>query len=439
MSIYTELQSQVESDPDHVAAECYKLLDKNPDDHLAMFLLGHVFSMAERFGLAVSLFDRVTKLHPQRAQGWNNLGMAYHGIKHRSAIDCFFKAWELEKKGSYAANIASAHLEQCHWGKALEWAKKAIDMDPSVQGAWVTYGMANLAHGNWAEGWKGYAKSLGGKFRKEVQFQDEVRWDGSPNKSLVVYGEQGIGDEIMYSSCLNDAIKQSANVVLECDPRLEGLFRRSFPMADVYGTRRLDADWVDRYQFDARCAIAGLPEFCRNKESDFPGKPWLLADPERRLQWRALLDSWGKRLKIGIAWSGGSRHNRPDARHIGLEAFRPMIEALDANFVSLQYKDPTEEIKASGLPVRHFKRACETDDYDDTAALVAELDMVIGVHTSVHHLAGGLGVGSIILVPDKTLWLYADKFPWYTARLYRQGKGEAWSSVIQRLTKELHD
>lgn len=149
------------------------------------------------------------------------------------------------------------------------------------------------------------------------------------------------------------------------------------------------------------------------------------------IQWKALFDSWGKRPKIGIAWSGGSRHNRPDMRAIGLEAFRPLIEGMDADFISLQYKDPTEEIEATGLPVKHFKRACETADYDDTAGLVASLDMVVGVHTSVHHLAGGLGVKSVILVPDKTLWLYAGDFPWYPATLVRK-KG-TWTETIRGL------
>lgn len=438
MSIYQELQSQIESDPDHVASECTRLLEKDPDDALALLLMGYVNSLAERFGLAVNLFKRVTQINPKSHQAWNYLGMAYHGMKSAHALDAFHKAWQLEKKATYAANIASAHLELCHWQDALKWSEKAIQMDAGVVGAHVTNGMANLARGNWREGWAGFDRSLGGKFRKEIQFQDEGRWDGAPDKTVVVYGEQGLGDEVLYASCVPDVAAVSKNVILECDPRLEGLFRRSFPMVDVYGTRRLEAPWLENHQIDARCAIAGLPKFFRNDIQAFPARPWLVADSERRLQWRALFDSWGDRPKIGIAWSGGSRHNRPEARAIGLEAFRPLIEGIDADFVSLQYKDPSEEIKASGMPIRHFYRACMTDDYDDTAGLVAELDLVIGVHTSVHHLAGGLGVRSVILVPDKTLWLYAGDFPWYKTTLFRQKKGEAWAQTMKRLAAEVH-
>lgn len=432
MSIYTDLQSKIDSDPDYVVAECIKLLDKNPDDALALFIMGYVYAMAERFGLAINTFKRVVSLKPDKAESWNNLGMAYHGLKSVQALDCFHKAWNIEQKASYAANIASAHVELCHWKEAKAWADKAVALDPSCNGAWVSRGMACLSMGEWKDGWEGFAKSLGGKFRKEIQYQDEPRWDGKPGKTLVVYGEQGLGDEVLYSSCVPDAAQQN-DVILECDPRLEGLFRRSFPNVHVYGTRRQAAPWMDQHKITARCPIAGLPQFFRNDAKAFSGKPWLTADPERRIQWRALFESWGKKPKVGLCWSGGSRHNRPDLRQIGLEAFRPLIESLDADYISLQYKDPTEEIRDTGLPVRHFKRACETDDYDDTAGLVAELDMVIGVHTSVHHLAGGLGVPSVILVPHKTLWLYAGDFPWYQTHLFRKQKAESWVQTVTRL------
>lgn len=434
MSIYQALKDQVESDPDLVAGECTRLLNENPDDVQALFLLGYVYSMAERFGLAVAVFHRLVQIAPKKGEGWNNLGMAYHGLKDVKALDCFQRAWGLEQKGSYAANIGSAHLEQCRWPQALEWAGRALKMDDSIKGAHVSHGMASLALGDWKTGWAGFNHALGGKFRKETQFADEGRWDGSKGQTVVVYGEQGIGDEVMYASCVPD-IARDCSVILECDPRLEGLFRRSFPDVTVYGTRRLAADWMDKHQIDARCAIAGLPGFYRNDVKDFPGTPYLTADPERRLQWRALFDSWGKRPRIGIAWSGGSRHNRPKERAMGLEAFRPLIEGVDADFISLQYQDPIDEIRQADLPVRHFKRACQTDDYDDTAALVAELDLVVGVHTSVHHLAGALGVPGVVLVPEKTLWLYAgDSLPWYgSAQLFKQRKGEAWAQTIKRL------
>jgi len=117
-----------------------------------------------------------------------------------------------------------------------------------------------------------------------------------------------------------------------------------------------------------------------------------------------------------------------------------LIESVDAEWISLQYKDPTAEIEASGLPIRHYKRACETDDYDDTAAMVAELDMVIGVHTTAHHLAGALGVPGVILVPSRTIWIYClpdGSMPWYgSATLFKQREAEPWKETIKRLIND---
>lgn len=435
MGIYTDLQELAKSDPDAVVSECVKLLDVNPEDSLALFLMAQVYAEAEKFGMAANLFRRVADLRPEKSEAWNNLGMALEGLKvHDKAMGHFRKAWSLEKRANYASNIGNCYLSQQQYQQSREWALKAQKIDPNAGRSVLA--MSSLALRDWPTGWDNYEATLGGKFRKETQYQDEPRWDGTPGKTLIVYGEQGIGDEIMYASCVPDAAENN-RVVLECDRRLEGLFRRSFPMVDVYGTRREDADWLERYDFDARCSIGSLPKFFRRSNESFPGTPYLVADPERRIQWRALFDSWGKKPKIGIAWSGGSKHNQWKSRAIGLEAFRPLIEAVDADWVSLQYKDPTEEIAHTGLPVKHFKRATLTDDYDDTAGLVAELDLVIGVHTSVHHLAGALGVPGIILVPDQTLWLYAGEFPWYrSAELFRQKPGEMWKDTMSRLVKE---
>lgn len=433
---YQEIQALIEDDPDEAARQASQLLDKNPDDSLALFLLGTIYNKAERFGLAYSMFLRVVDVKPERAEGWNNVGMVLEGL-HQSgkAREAFQEALKRDPKcPNYPANIALTYLEQKDYKKALEWCERAFKLDPEHNGAKTTFGMASLALGDWAKGWPAFAYALGGKFRKEVVYGDEVRWDGSPDKTVVFYGEQGIGDEVMYASCLPDAIAACKEVVVECDPRLAGLFKRSFPGAAVYGTRRqTEVEWPNDHKLDARCPVGQLPQYFRPSPQSCPGTPYLVADPERRIQWRALFDSWGKKPKIGLAWSGGSKHNNPEAREIGLEGFRELIETVDADWVSLQYKDPSKEIEESGLPVRHYPRATLTADYDDTAGLVAELDLVIGPHTSVHHLAGALGVPSLILVPTKSIWIYAlDHMPWYRGATLLRQVG-TWKETLEKL------
>lgn len=442
MSQWDELSKLIDEDPDEASRRAARVLDSNPDDALQLFVIAEVYSRAERFGLASNLYQRIVQLKPDRPEPWNNLGMCYSGMgDNLRAREAFFKAYNLNKQSAmFCANIGMTFFAERDFRKAVEWCNRAVHFDPNIKAARNTLGMCKMSLGEWDEGWKFYASSVGGKFRKQIQYQDEPMWDGAHGQTVVFYGEQGLGDEIMYASCIPDAAKV-CKPILECDSRLEGLFRRSFPDIQVHGTRRMEqVPWLADAKIDASLPVGQLPQFFRPSPKACPGTPYLVADPERRLQWRALFDSFGKKPKIGVCWSGGSKHNKPKERAIGLEAMRPLFEAVDAEWISLQYKDPTDEIKASGLPIRHYKRACETDDYDDTAAMVAELDMVIGVHTTAHHLAGALGVPGVILVPNRTIWIYClpdGSMPWYgSASLFKQRDGEPWKQTIQRLTHD---
>lgn len=441
------LEKLVNEDPDEALDRIVKHLDDAPDDPALLYMLANLFAKADRHGLALHLYKRVVDMAPDRAEGWNNYGMALCGLRRPAeAREAFLNARKLAMKNkdtpanlaNYTSNVALSWMEEGERAKAIEWAEKALAVDPECDGAQQTIGFCSLALGDWKRGWPGYARALGGKFRMVVKVGNEPKWDGKPVDTLFIYGEQGLGDEIMMASCVPDAARDVGKVVLECDKRLQGLFRRSFPFADVYGTRKVKTvAWPAKYKLDAGVAIGDLPLFYRPEPAACPGTPYLVADPERRLQWRALFDSWGRKPKIGICWSGGRKHTNAAGRRIPLEAFRPLMEAIDADWISLQYQDPTDEIAASGLPVRHFARAAQSDDYDDTAALVAELDLVIGVHTAAQHLAGGLGVPAIVLVPSRPTWIWSlPKMPWYgSARLYKQRDKEPWLACVERLVK----
>ena len=433
----------IESDPDEAHRIINTRLNEDPDDPKALYVGARLYISAERYGVALQMLRRVTQLVPQKDVGWNDLGMCLSSVQRfREARDAFLEATKRGKDPGFTANVAMTYLEEGDYKLALRWAEKALAMDPEQKGALQTRGFASLALGDWKTGWSGYNQSLGGKFRKIITLNDEPRWDGTRVDTLFVYGEQGLGDEIMMASCVPDAARDVGKVVLECDPRLAGLFRRSFPGVDVYGTRRVKSvDWPQQYKVDAGAAIGQLPMFYRPTPESCPGTPYLVADPERRLQWRALLDSLGRKPKIGICWSGGKKWTNAAGRSMGLEAFRPLIESIDADWISLQYKDPQAEIAATGLPVRHWPHGATTSDYDDTAALVSELDMVIGIHTAVHHLAGALGVPATVLVPCRGLWIWATpgeapgQMPWYhAARLFKQRDGEPWENTVARLS-----
>lgn len=412
--------------------------------------MAYAFMKSGNYGLAYQMNKRAVELAPHMHVIWHNLGKcAYECLKYEEAEQYWRRAHKMAPDYPLPLDgLGLIHLNKCDYQQAIAFCDKALKLDPGNVDSLVNRGMAYLSLGDWSEGWRGYNANIGvHKDRKERVYGSEVRWDGTKGKRVVVYGEQGIGDEISFASCLPDIIRDSSEVVIECDRRLEGLFRRSFKVP-VFGTR-YDAEPHGDIpkDFDYRAAVGALPQFYRNNDEDFPGTPYLTASPEMRTQWRALLDSLGPEPKIGIAWSGGRRHTGQARRSVSLETLLPILR-YPAHWVSLQYQTPSwdaDKILASveqpediepfyethGIKIHHWPWGTSIYDYDLTAALVAELDLVISVTTAVVDLAGGLGTECWCLVPSKPVWRHlggrgGESFPWSkSVRLFRQ-KGSEW-------------
>lgn len=292
-------------------------------------------------------------------------------------------------------------------------------------------GMSYLAKGVWDKGWDGVHHGAGQMFRPITQYGDEPEWDGSKGERVIIYGEQGLGDEILYGSCIPDAIRDCKEVIIDCDKRLEMLYRRSFPGATVYGTRRLEAEWPNNHEWDSSIMSGILPMFYRRKEEDFPGTPFLTADPVRRLQWRAVLDSISDRPKIGITWNGGTQFTARTNRCLPLSVFESLSEFGDLIDLSHEKRDH------EGLNIHQWDHATLTDNYDDTAGLVAELDYVVTACTAIVHLAGGLGIETHVLVPEKASWRYAtNKLPWYDSVTLHRSQG-SWEHVMEDIINNI--
>jgi tetratricopeptide (TPR) repeat protein len=417
-------------------------LDEEPDDVVVLSIIGHIYIAAKRWGMANVFCRRALELDPSLTQLYNNVGLTYVQLpgKEQEASHYLRKALKLDPKNAPAmSNMATLTMRECKPQECIQWANKALAIEPHLVPAKEDRGYANLMLRNWAEGWAGYEEMVGGA---RGGFRDELYWDGSKGKRLLVCGEQGIGDELSFASILPDAMRDN-EIALECDPRLYGLLHRSFPDLEIHGCRfDREPEWRRYREFDARCLIGTLAMHYRKRDEDFPGTPFLVADPERRQQWKVLLDALpGK--KIGIAWTGGLLGTFKHRRSVALESLLPILKTPGVSWISLQYKDASAEIAAlkakHGIDVHHWARCTEAKDYDETAALVAELDMVICVTTAAVDLAGGLGVPCWVLVPSKPHWRYGltgDDKVWYrSVKLYRQKK--EWKDTIERLAFDL--
>lgn len=424
-------------------------LRSKPDDAQALTVLASCLKKSGRGATAYYVAKHAVSLRPDRPETWCGVGhTAQHLWRTDEALSAYKKAIQRantdQQKALYQNNTGSVYLDIGQFRKAEEPLRKAVELNPKDPLAKHNLGLSLLAQHKWKEGWEFYAASVGTPSRAIQKYSqpNEPTWDGTKNACVVVYGEQGLGDEICAASMLPDVIRDSSRVVVDCDHRLKGLFKRSFPQASVYGTRWTKEGEPKRWHnppkvIDYSIAAFEVAKFYRNADEDFPGDPYLIPDPDRVTMWKALFASKSKPV-IGIAWTGGTWQNASQFRQLPLAEWAPIFAAVDAHWVSLQYKDAAQDVQ--GTPVVQYPYGTLTKDYDDTAALVASCDLVIAMQTSVVHLAGALGVPTWSMIPTTSQWRYGesgDSLPWYkSVKLYRQGKD--WTPTVKQIAEDLH-
>ena len=418
-----------QSEPDEALSLCNAVLNDHIDDddaQKALFMSAFIMMEAERYGLAYNLYKRCAQLNPNISEIWSNMGMCLEDANPRQARQYFRKAQKLSPNNAHAyANEGLMCLKLGQPQECIKLSQKALEIEP-LENARHNMALAQLMLRDWEAGWTNYFETLGVKHREGRDY-GLPEWDGKSEGLIVVYGEQGVGDEIMFASILSEI---SNPLVLDCDARLERLFRRSFPFP-VYGTRfQRETPLLDEHSPVYQCAVGQLPHFFRNTDESFHGKPYLVPDPERCIQWRALFDTFpGK--KVGIAWSGGLPNTGQRARTLSPD---DLVLRPENTYISLEYKphDPIEGIK-------QYPETLKGKDIDELAALINELDYVITACTTVVYIAGALGKECHVLVPDTPGYRYhlEGQFPWYNSVTLHRKNG-TWRQTAEELDAKLH-
>lgn len=422
-----------DSNPEYAISLCNQVLEEDFDNGLALFIQGYILMQSEKFGLAYNLFQRCVELNPNQTEIYNNMGMCLEIDYPSRAMDCFDMALKLNSKNHHAMiNKGLMHLKTGEPEKCLKLCNDALRIDPGSRAAHDNKAQALLMMREWAQGWDEYTHSWGGKHRRKRDF-GLPEWEGQKDARVIVYAEQGLGDEILFASCIPDLQEVCSQVIVECDRRLQCAFERSFGV-EAFGTRFEErspiTDWIDA---DYVISAGELPRFFRRSHRSFPGTAYLKPDPERCVQWHALLKTLPG-LKIGIAWTGGLKNTGKKERSFDIDLLAPLFD-LPHTFISLEYKEP--DLK--GHPVKHWSRAVDKSvDYDETLALINELDLIISVPTTVVHAAGALGKECWCLVPKNPSFRFhkSGEMPWHkSVKLIRQT--DTWEDVIQQVKQKL--
>ncbi len=408
------------------------LLSENPDDPNVLNIIASALIKKGNASVAYQLTRKQVELEPNNPWWLLTHGMASEELfRFKEAAQAYAKGMNQTQdkrcKVLLLNNICALLVQSGKFEDAAFYAKKALELDPSMDKAKGNIGFSQLAKRNWAEGWKNYHHALGQSWRPKTQYGKEPEWDGSPGKVVGIYGEQGIGDEICFASMVTDACKVSKQVYIDCNPKLERLFERSFPGAIV------TSGGLEHIELDASLAIGQLGEHFRTTDESFKPEPFLFADPDRVAMWRHLWSTKGKPV-IGIGWSGGIPRTGSKFRVATLDDWLPMFQQIDAHWVSLQYKPARAELdefeeRHPWVDIEEYPYATLTDDYDDTAALVASLDCVISVPTAIVHLAGALGTPNVMMKAQVGCWKTAAGIPFHPVTQFVEWQGSWLDSV----------
>lgn len=403
---------------------------------------GNILRELRRYDEALIAYSRAIALKPGSAAIYNNQGNLLMEMGRRQeALVCFEKANALKPDmAEIYNNQGNLFLELGRHQEALICFEKSIALKPDSAEAHFNKSALLLLLGRYQEAWPlyewrwktGKKKDFARNFRQPLWLNDTPL----EGRTILLHAEQGLGDTIQFARFIPLVEALGAKVIVEAPATLIPLLRT------LKGAITLVESGSALPKFDCHCPLMSLPLAFRITIDTIPVQiPYLFADPRKQAVWRERLGQ-KNRPRVGLAWSGFTRHINDRHRSMVLRTLVSLLQ-LDYEFHSL-HKEIRAEDRASlaELPQIHI-HTDELHDFSDTAALVAELDMVISVDTSVAHLAGALG---------KPLWLllaYAVDYrwltersdsPWYpTARLFRQERIGNWYTVIEKVKTELRN
>jgi len=410
--------------------------------------LGNALQKQGQLDAAVACYERSLALKPDNADVIYNLGSALHARENlQEARACYERALTLKPDYAKAShNLGCLLYALGDVDQALARHQEAFALQADYASARFSASLAQLCKGDFAAGWHNYDSRWQTKEHDTpMRAYPQPLWSGEKLASgrLLIWGEQGIGDEIMFAGLIPDVIRTGNRCILDCDVRLKPLFARSFAGIEVVCGHRPDHD--SELDFTAHLPSGSLPGLFRATEAAFAAtaSPYLIADPAVRERFRAAY-AGGRRL-VGLAWyTKNPKTGR--SRSIDLSSFAPLFARPDIRWVSLQYGDHPaldEQAAAAGASILIDRSVNQFSDLDVFAAQVAAMDMVLTIDNSTAHLVGALGVPTWLLLPFAPDWRWLHKredSPWYPAlRIFRQPKLGDWQSVLQRVQRALDE
>ncbi|MDP6353069.1 MAG: tetratricopeptide repeat protein [Alphaproteobacteria bacterium] len=433
---------------DEAVASFRTALAIEPDYVEAHSNLGIALMKLRRLDDAVASFHEALLIKPDFAMAHSNLGLALGELGQLDeAVASHRKALAIEPDYAEAHNnlgIALGELGQSE--EAVASHRKALAIKPDYAEAHKNLGLLQLLMGDLQNGWRNYEWRWREPAARPRPFAHPP-WEGQDlaGRSILVWGEQGVGDQIMLASVLPEVVEAAAHCTIECEHRLVPLFERSFAGAHVVRATTPPDPATAVAGIDFQCTLGGLPRWLRRTGDSFAApKPYLAADPAASAAIRARYDRRGPAPKIGIAWRSitprwGNIKTSP------LAHWDPILSQGGVEFVNLQYGDCAADLaqieRRLGVTVIDDTTIDQMASVDDFAAQIDALDLVVSISNSTVHVAGALGKPVWTMLPYAPDWrwqLGRSDTLWYpNMRLIRQPRFGDWESVFAQVAADL--
>lgn len=413
-------------------------LSRNPENIAAYLHLGHALHERERYTEAVALYDRALALGLGTGALYHNRGNALLELgRWAEAIVCYREALRLMPSFAEGyVTIATALQALRKPYEAMASCHRALAIDPDCAEAHWNLALALLQVGEFDQGWQEFEwrwKKRG--FTSNPRIFPQPLWDGASlaNRTILVHAEQGFGDTFQFARYLPLLAAQGGTVIVECPESQKSL------LAGMPGVTHAVAAGESLPDFDCHLPIMSLPRVFQTRLDTIPLEfSYIFPSLESLAAWTKKF-SGSDGLRVGLVWAG---RKKPDPnRTCPLEHFAPLAGLPGVTFYSLQLEN---EMSGDGDARRGFgliDHTAEIRDFSDTAALIANLDLVLAIDTGVAHLAGALGKETWVLLPFAADWrwmLERDDSPWYpNMRLFRQERSGDWRGVMTSVAEAL--
>ena len=422
---------------------CTDVLTAFPEHPAGLALLGIISSMANDPERGVALLKRAVDLRPGNASWYAHLSsMCRATYRVDEAMATGQESVRLDPNNAdNLVNLSLVFTDVDDREKSMACLLRALGLKHDHADGHLALAQNLLAVGDFEAGWMEYEwrnQTEAGK--ATMPAMTSAPWNGMriPNGRLLLVGDQGYGDTILFARFIGMAAERVQEVVLGCSAEMGPLLR------DLPGVTQFCHRWNEVPGHAAHCRLSSLPYLFHTTPDTIPASiPYMKAEPARIAAWRERfnLQLPEGRRRIGLAWTGRPTHPNDRRRSMPLARLAPLANTGDAVFVSLQKPMPTTDLGSVRLFPGMFDLQHDLTDFGETAAVIENLDLVITVDTSMGHLAGALGKPVWIMVPKAADWrwmLDRSDSPWYpTARLFRQDKPGAWDPVIESVRTAL--